>query len=552
MLEGECINNQYYLQQFLGAGGFGAVYRADDVVADRPTRSVAIKLILIQDLNRQFQELHTAVNLNHANLLRCFAPGETTLPGNRGRFLFLVMELANRSLEQFQGAGVITPDVLRPIVRDVARGLEALHQEKRIHRDLKPGNVLQVGQTWKIGDFGLVRQINSQASHDSTADLAGTPMYVPPEAFRGQVSTAWDMWSLGVMIVYGLTRELPYRPFNTLQELQQRIMNCQLQIPRLASPYREIVAGCLRRDRQRRWTATQVLEAMGEVNQRSSGIRVPRRWVLGVLLTSGFVTALVMQPRQTKPPTEEPTATSYTPKPTATSTPKPTATETTIPNPPEATLSTSPAATPSQNNYANLPRLNGEAIVEMVVNGQTVTITLIGKDAPITAGNFIDLVSQKVYDGLPFHRVAREPQPFVVQGGDPQGKDPNFPATRLGTGGYIDPTTKLERNIPLEILPAESKDILYGQTFKMAGLTNATPKLKHLRGAVAMARSQFPDSASSQFYIALADLAFLDGDYAVFGYVTEGMEVVDQIQQGDRIDSMTVVSGLGNLVKPNN
>lgn len=231
-------------------------------------------------------------------------------------------------------------------------------------------------------------------------------------------------------------------------------------------------------------------------------------------------------------------------------------TETAVPTPPvppEATPTAPQGEVPAQtgqNNYANLPRLNGEAIVEMVVKGQVVTMTLSGADAPITAGNFVDLVSQKVYDGLPFHRVVRQPEPFVVQGGDPQGKDPNFPAARLGTGGYIDPTTQVERNIPLEILPADSQEILYGKTFKMAGLTTTVPKLKHLRGAVAMARSQFPDSASSQFYIALADLGFLDGDYAVFGYVTEGMDVVDQIQQGDRIDSMTVVSGLENLVKP--
>ncbi|MEY2979477.1 MAG: peptidylprolyl isomerase [Prochlorotrichaceae cyanobacterium] len=215
---------------------------------------------------------------------------------------------------------------------------------------------------------------------------------------------------------------------------------------------------------------------------------------------------------------------------------------------PEAIAQTDPTA---QNNYENLPRLKGEAIVEMLVNGQVVTMTLMGEDAPITAGNFVDLVSQQFYDGLPFHRVVRDPQPFVVQGGDPQGRDPNFPAARLGTGGYVDPATGAERNIPLEILPADAETILYGQTFKMANLSNAVPKLNHIRGAVAMARSQFPNSASSQFYIALADLSFLDGDYAVFGYVTEGMEVVDQIQQGDRIESITVISGLENLEKPN-
>jgi peptidyl-prolyl cis-trans isomerase B (cyclophilin B) len=76
---------------------------------------------------------------------------------------------------------------------------------------------------------------------------------------------------------------------------------------------------------------------------------------------------------------------------------------------------------------------------------------------------------------------------------------------------------------------------------------NVPPQLKHTRGAVAMARSQQPDSASSQFYFALADLAFLDGSYAVFGYVTNGMNVVDKIQQGDRIESAKVTQGLENL-----
>ena len=71
--------------------------------------------------------------------------------------------------------------------------------------------------------------------------------------------------------------------------------------------------------------------------------------------------------------------------------------------------------------------------------------------------------------------------------------------------------------------------------------------LKHHRGAVAMARSQAPDSASSQFYIALAELDFLDGDYAVFGQVLEGMDVVDGIDQGDIIESAEVIEGIENL-----
>ena len=194
-----------------------------------------------------------------------------------------------------------------------------------------------------------------------------------------------------------------------------------------------------------------------------------------------------------------------------------------------------------------LVRLEGTATVELLVNGERILVTVDGTQAPITAGNFVDLVERGVYDGTVFHRVVREPQPFVVQGGDPQSKDPSVPVQQLGTGGFVDPETQEKRLIPLEITPDGADQPLYGQTFEVAGET-AQPALQHTHGAVAMARSQFPDSASSQFYFALADLPFLDGSYAVFGYVAEGLDVVDVIQQGDVIESAQVIEGLDNLV----
>lgn len=197
----------------------------------------------------------------------------------------------------------------------------------------------------------------------------------------------------------------------------------------------------------------------------------------------------------------------------------------------------------------NLPRLEGKAIVVMTVNSKPITIEVDGTNAPVTAGNFVDLVQKGVYDGLVFHRVVRDPQPFVAQGGDPQGKDPKFPAGRLGTGGYIDPKTGNERYIPLEIKPKGETAPIYSKTFEMAGVTKP-PELTHKQGAIAMARSQMPDSASSQFYFALADLGFLDGNYAVFGNVTDGFDVVNKIQQGDRIESAKVTQGAENLKLP--
>lgn len=140
----------------------------------------------------------------------------------------------------------------------------------------------------------------------------------------------------------------------------------------------------------------------------------------------------------------------------------------------------------------NLPTLNGKATVEMVVKGEPITIEVDGTNAPVTAGNFIDLVQQGVYNGLVFHRVVRDPQPFVVQGGDPQSKDTNFPAERLGTGSYVDPATSRPRYIPLEIKPQGADKPVYHQTLETAGISTK-PKLRHTRGAVAMARSSLPD-----------------------------------------------------------
>jgi peptidyl-prolyl cis-trans isomerase B (cyclophilin B) len=213
--------------------------------------------------------------------------------------------------------------------------------------------------------------------------------------------------------------------------------------------------------------------------------------------------------------------------------------------------SASPATTAQAQNLTMTnykPRLEGKATVEIIVNGSPITIEVDGENAPVTAGNFVDLVERGVYNGLVFHRVVKDPQPFVVQGGDPKGN---------GTGGFIDPATQKTRDVPLEIRVKDKNDaeqpgeLVYGQGLgQQSGIPNPSVVLPHKRGAVAMARSQMPNSASSQFYFTLSDdLGFLDGDYAVFGYVTNGMNVVDKIKQGDKIQSAKVVSGAENLKK---
>jgi peptidyl-prolyl cis-trans isomerase B (cyclophilin B) len=196
---------------------------------------------------------------------------------------------------------------------------------------------------------------------------------------------------------------------------------------------------------------------------------------------------------------------------------------------------------------SGVPCLKGQAVVELTTSKGMVQLSLDGDAAPLTAGNFVDLVRRGAYNGTVFHRVVRDPIPFVVQGGDPQGADPKVPVEQLGTGSFIDPATGQPRLIPLELFLQGEAQPRYGEITAGPGQQSKL-KLQHQRGSLAMARSADPNSASAQFYIALKALPELDGRYAVFGRVTQGMEVVDKINQGDRLVKATLVEG-GTLVK---
>ncbi|MCY4331003.1 MAG: peptidylprolyl isomerase [Cyanobacteria bacterium MAG CAR1_bin_15] len=174
--------------------------------------------------------------------------------------------------------------------------------------------------------------------------------------------------------------------------------------------------------------------------------------------------------------------------------------------------------------------LDGTATIIISTSKGDFTVEVDGA-APLTSGNFVDLVKRGVYDGTVFHRVIPG---FVAQGGDPASANPGTPPERFGTGGFVDPRTGQERRIPLEIALTGEEQPRYGKVLTEPGLRDRL-KLRHNQGALAMARSQLPNSASAQFYVALEDLPHLDGSYAVFGRVIAGMEVVSRLENGDRL-----------------
>lgn len=155
--------------------------------------------------------------------------------------------------------------------------------------------------------------------------------------------------------------------------------------------------------------------------------------------------------------------------------------------------------------------LSGKHVVNIVIKDKgTIVVELDADKAPITVTNFVNLAKEGFYDGVVFHRIING---FMMQGGDPTG---------TGMGGA-------EKNIKGE--------------FASNGVANS---LSHTRGAISMARATDPDSASSQFFIVHEDSEFLDGDYACFGYVTEGMDIVDDICKNTKGGDQNGIIPTGN------
>ncbi len=268
LLEAECIDGKYYLKELLGVGGYGAVFRADEVVGDRLIRQVAVKLISPEgdqkNREKQLEELIAAVKLDHPHLIRCYAPGLTQI--KIGEMLYLVMELGAETLAKLleQKPGALGEEEVEKIVKEIGAALVYLHQEPegQVHRDVKPANVIKVGEYWKLADFGLMRSINSGKSA-RTSSRKGTSEYAPPEAYEGVVATGWDIWSLGVIMAEMLTGKLPFIG-ETEQQLMVKVIQEEPSIEwsKISQRYREIIQGALEKDREKRWTATMVLNAM--------------------------------------------------------------------------------------------------------------------------------------------------------------------------------------------------------------------------------------------------------------------------------------------------
>jgi peptidylprolyl isomerase len=195
------------------------------------------------------------------------------------------------------------------------------------------------------------------------------------------------------------------------------------------------------------------------------------------------------------------------------------------------------------SEFDALPRLLGRATVRINTTQGAMTAVVDGYNAPLTAGAFIDLALKGFYDGLPFTRAEDF---YILQTGDPEGPEI----------GYIDPSTKQERHVPLEIRVPGEPETFYNQTFEDVGLYKATPTLPFATlGTLGWAHSdQALDDGSSQFFMFLyeaeltpAGLNLVDGRNAAFGYLVDGFDVLEELGVDDRVLTITVTDGADRL-----
>jgi TonB family protein len=241
--EGEVINGEFHLRQFLGGSDHSAVFLTERGQGNPPQKA-AIKLVPADPYNadRQLSRWTVAAKLSHAHLLGLFQMGRCQI-GDR-RLLYLVMEYAQEDLAQVLPHRAITGAELEEMLPPLVDTLTFLHGKSFVHGQVKPSNIMAVDDRLRLSSDSL------RAAGEPFLGPRKRSVYDPPEIIDGNVSAAGDVWSLGVTLVQALTQQLP--AWNGTQE-------DALVLPQAMPPqYIDLVRRCLCRDPSRRWTIAEI------------------------------------------------------------------------------------------------------------------------------------------------------------------------------------------------------------------------------------------------------------------------------------------------------
>jgi eukaryotic-like serine/threonine-protein kinase len=272
----ETIGGRYRLGARLGAGGMGEVFVAHDLRLDR---EVALKLLranLAQQAGmreRVVAEARLAARLTHPHVVGVLDTGEQD-----GRPFVVMERLSGRTLRDELADGPMPPERARDVGLQVLRALAAAHELDIVHRDVKPGNILDAGVgTWKVADFGIAKWVHAEETLTGTGELLGSPSYLAPERIDGQqAGPASDLYAVGVLLYEALTGRKPFEgddPFALAAAIRDGRFEPPTAIAADADP--QIVAvieRAMRRDPADRYESAEAMAAalLGDESDRTA------------------------------------------------------------------------------------------------------------------------------------------------------------------------------------------------------------------------------------------------------------------------------------------
>jgi serine/threonine protein kinase/tetratricopeptide (TPR) repeat protein len=304
---GRVLGDRYVIEEMLGLGGMGAVYKAQDKELDRV---IALKVIRPdiarhpEALSRFRQELLTARQVTHKNVVRIFDIGEAD------GIKFITMEYVRghdlRALLAEHGK-LSVPEALT-ILRQICSALAAAHGEGVIHRDLKPGNIMRDEQgRIVVMDFGLARPVEDTAKMTQTGAMLGTVEYMSPEqAMATKLDARSDLFTIGLIFYELITGNTPFKADSTLASLIKRTQEDAvpaIQIdPTIPKPVSDMVSRSLQRDPNKRFqSAEEMIECIDEITGKrpASALSIPspltrkHQW-LTITVTAAIVAAVMI------------------------------------------------------------------------------------------------------------------------------------------------------------------------------------------------------------------------------------------------------------------
>ncbi len=286
---GELLDGRYRIESQLGRGGMGDVFCAFDQVLNV---RVALKALHTQGMNspdasqRFLTEVQLARTITHPNVCRVFDIG--THKTSPEPIPFLTMELLDGETlaARIGKQGRLSPARARPLVEQIAAGLDAAHAKGVVHRDLKSSNIILCGNRAVITDFGLARlnpPTTSPLDESSTLDrnIVGTAAYMSPEQLSGQTITiASDIYTLGILMFEMVTGQLPFDEHHLLHSAMQRAAgdapSARQLAPDLDQRWDDAIARCLKRVPEQRWRSAG--EAAAHLDGSGMAFRPPRYW----------------------------------------------------------------------------------------------------------------------------------------------------------------------------------------------------------------------------------------------------------------------------------